>query len=310
MKLVFFGTPRFAATILNYLIAQQAEIIAVVSRPDKPQKRSAKPLPTPVKELAAHFNLPVYQPQKVSDPVFASFLRSLNADLFIVAAFAEIFKENVLEIPKLGCINVHASILPKYRGAAPIERAVMAGEEESGVTIMRMAKDLDVGDILTIAKAPIHENMTAGELSDVLSQIGAQALWEVIQKLKMGTLQSFKQDSTLATYAKKLKPEEGEINWQRPFEEVHNHIRGVTPKPGAWCWVSIRDQKKRLLIKKALKEPNRSGQPGEILSQHPLELVVACLTGACRLVEVQLEGKKAMPIETFLRGISLTQIKF
>lgn len=310
MRIVFFGTPRFAATILEYLAEQKVEIVAVISRPDKPQKRSAQPLPTPVKELGERLQIPVYQPSKVSDPTFASFLRTLHADLFIVAAFAEILKENVLEIPRLGCINVHASLLPKYRGAAPIERAVMAGEKETGVTIMKMAKDLDAGDVLAVEKTPIHENMTAGELSEILAKTGAQAVFKVIEQLKAGSVLSSEQDASLATYAKKLKPEEGEIHWELPCEEVHNHIRGVTPKPGAWCWVSIRDQTKRLLIKKACKEAGEGGLPGQIVSKYPLELVVACKTGACRLLEVQLEGKKALPVETFLRGISLNQIKF
>lgn len=309
-RLIYFGTPRFAAYILEYLLKEGAEIIAVVSRPDKPQKRSAEPIPTPVKKLALVHNLPVYQPKKVSDPEFANFLKSLNADLFVVAAFAEILKDNVLEIPKLGCINVHASLLPKYRGAAPIERCVMAGEKESGITIMKMALELDAGDILAVVKTPILEEMTAGELSETLSHLGAPALWKVIQELEKGATHPIKQEASLSTYAKKLKPEEGEINWNQPCEEVDNHIRGVSPKPGAWVWVTLRKEKKRLLIKKARKEPLVSGNPGEILSKIPSELVVGCKTGACRLLEVQLEGKSAMPVAAFLRGIPINQIKF
>jgi len=310
MRVVFFGTPKFAADILKYLLEKNVEIIAVITRPDKPKGRSKTASPSPVKELADGHSIPVYQPQKTSDPEFIPVLKALQADLFIVAAFAEILKTNVLELPRIGCINVHGSILPAYRGAAPIQRAVMAGEKESGVTIMKMALELDAGDILSIAKTPITEDMTSGELTDKLAELGSEALWEVVQKLEKGEIPSIAQDSTKATYAKKLKHEDGEISWSRPFEEVYNHIRGVTPKPGAWVWVEVKGEKKRLVIRKARKEFNIQGKPGEIVSKSPYELVIACQNGGIRLLEIQLEGKKAMPSDAFLRGISLDKLKF
>lgn len=308
MRIVFFGTPKFAADILNYLLAQKAEIAAVITRPDKPKGRSKELKFSPVKELALLHSLPVYQPQKASDPEFVSFLKTVNADLFVVAAYAEILKANVLEVPRLFCINVHGSILPKYRGAAPVQRAVMAGDKESGLTIMKMAVELDAGAILSVAKTPISEDMTAGELMDKLAELGSHALWDIIKKLEMGKIQETLQDPTLVTYAKKLKPEDGEITWDRSAEEVYNHIRGVTPKPGAWVWIWVKGEKKRLLIRKARKESSLHGNPGTIVSQSPKELVIGCQTGSIRLLEIQLEGKKEMPSEVFLRGVSLDKL--
>lgn len=283
--------------------------MAVVTRPDKPRGRSDKPAFSPVKECALSHHLPLYQPSKASDPQFADFLKTLNADFFIVAAYAEILKENVLEIPRLGCLNVHGSLLPKYRGAAPVQRSIMSGETETGVTIMKMALQLDAGDILATVRTPIPNDMSAGELMDVLAQLGKVALWEVMQGLEKGTAHSTKQDSSQVTTAKKITPGEAEINWNQPCLALHNTIRGVNPNPGAWCWVEIKGVKKRLLVKKTLPD-HSSGSPGEILSKTPSELVVGCAQGALRILELQLEGKKPMPADAFLRGIPLSLIKF
>jgi methionyl-tRNA formyltransferase len=311
MRLIFFGTPQFAATILDSLLQQSVEIVAVVTRPDKPKGRSAQALPSPVKVLALAHRIPVYQPDKASEPDFVSFLATLNPDLFIVAAYAEILKEALLATPKWGCINVHASLLPKYRGAAPIQRAIMAGEKESGVTIMKMARQLDAGEMLERVKLPIPESMTAGELEEKLAHAGAEALWRVIQALEKGTLEPAAQDPSQVTYAKKLTAEEGEISWDRPSDEVFNHIRGVTPKPGAWCWVKVRGEKKRLLIKRAEKIALETPEnPGKIISKSPQELLIACREGAIRLLEVQLEGKKSLITNLFLTGIPLVNLEF
>lgn len=307
MRIVFFGTPQFAKTILEYLLEQGGDIVAVVTRPDRPKGRSNKPIPSPVKEFALEKKLPVYQPPKASAPEFATFLKGLDADFFVVAAYAEILKENVLEIPKFGCINVHGSILPKYRGAAPIQRAIMAGEEETGVTIMKMALEMDAGDILAIQKTPIPENMTAGELTEKLAEIGKAALWGSLCEVQKGEAKPTKQNPEEASYAKKLRSEDGEIKWAKPCHEVYNHIRGVTPKPGAWCWVEMKGEKKRLLIKKALLQPSHSGEPGEILSKK--EFIVGCASGAVQLLEVQLEGKKTVEGNAFLRGASNVNLK-
>lgn len=308
MKIVYFGTPLFSATILRYLLERQETVIAVVTKPDKPKGRSGEPQPSAVKTLAQSCGLPVYQPLKASHPEFADFLKSLGADVFLVVAYSEIFKENLLQMPPLGCINVHASILPKYRGAAPIQRCVMAGEKESGVTIMSMAKELDAGDVLAITKTPIPEDMTAGELSDTLSHLGAKALWEVLQGLKKGKVTKLAQNSSEATFAPKLTIQDGEIHWENPSDTVYNRIRGVTPKPGAWCWVEIKGEKKRLLIKKARREPSFSAPPGMLVDGPGL--LIACQVGAISLLELQVEGKKALAVADFLRGISKAQLNF
>ncbi|MFZ0564867.1 MAG: methionyl-tRNA formyltransferase [Chlamydiales bacterium] len=312
LRIIFFGTPPFAATILDYLLKKKVQVIAVVSRPDKPKGRSSQPQPTAVKSLALANELPIYQPAKVSDPEFVAFLKTLQADLFVVAAFAEILKENVLETPPYGCINVHASVLPKYRGAAPIQRCIMAGEKESGVTIMKMARELDAGAILSIVRTAITEEMTAGELSQILADLGAKALYEVLCDLEKGSLTPIEQDSSQMTYAKKLKPEEGFIDWNHACEPIHNQIRGVTPKPGAWCWIWVRGKRKRLLIKRAVREISLKGAPAEILStsKNPGKLIIGCAKGAIRLLEIQLEGKQPMAVDHFLRGIAIDHIRF
>ncbi len=300
MRVVFFGTPQLAATILNYLVKQSVEVVAVISRPDKPKGRSGTPQPTAVKLAAAAHALSVYQPRKTSDPEFVELLKSLNADLFIVAAYAEILRENVLEIPKLGCINVHGSILPKYRGAAPVQRALMDGEKETGVSIMKMALEMDAGDVYSIVKIPIPEEMNAGELFDEMALVGAKALWNVMQKIEKGEAKATPQDPSQVTFAKKVKPEDGEIDWSQPAQKIHNQIRGLTPNPGAWCWVEVRGAKKRLRINRA--------RP--VLEHEPSKLIVGCSEGALELLEVQLEGKKALPADVFLRGIQPQNIKF
>lgn len=308
MRIVFFGTPQFAKTILEYLILQGVQVVAVVTRPDKPRGRSGTPFPTAVKTCALAHNLSVYQPTKASTPEFAAFLKSLNADLFVVAAYAEILKQNILDLPKQGCINVHGSILPKYRGAAPVQRSIMEGETETGVTIMKMALQMDAGDILAVRKIPIPLEMTAGELMDALAEQGKEALWEVLQNLDQ--IQPTQQDPIMSTHAKKITSEDAEVDWSRPCFSVHNQIRGVTPNPGAWCWVEVKGEKKRLLIKKTLPHPSISGELGQIVSRIPLELIVACGSGSLSLLEIQLEGKKAMATKEFLRGISLKHVQF
>ncbi len=282
------------------MLTNGIQVVAVVTKADKPVGRKGTPQPPAVKKLALAHNLPIYQPEKASDPEFVTFLKTLDADLYVVAAFSEILKENLLEAPRLGCINVHASILPKYRGAAPIQRCIMAGEKESGVTIMAMDKGLDTGGILSIAKTPITEEMTAGELAIKLTEIGSKALIDVIKNFETITPQPQPEGETC--YAKKLKPEDGKIDWNQPCETIHNLIRGVSPKPGAWCEVLVRGVKKKLSIKKASQEPTLSGKPGEILSTGSKSLLVACQTGALSLDIVQLEGKKALAINEFLRG--------
>lgn len=277
--------------------------MACVTKPDKKRGRSQKVSPTAVKEIAEQYAIPVYQPLKARDPEFIKILKSLNPSLFVVAAYSEIFNEELLNLPPLKCINVHASLLPKYRGAAPIERSLIAGEKESGVTIMKMVKELDAGDMLEVAKTPISETMTSGELYETLSHIGAKALLHVLNHID--SIKPVPQDASKATFAPKIVPEEGKIDWTKKAETLHNLIRGLTPKPGAYTFIA--PQNKRLIIKKTSIEKSLQGEPGTILNQSGL--VIACGEGALRILEVQLEGKNTMRIEDFLRGTKNFQLK-
>jgi methionyl-tRNA formyltransferase len=311
MRIVFFGTPVFAQTILSYLYENQVEIAAVVTKPDKPQLRSRQPVPSPVKQFAQEKGLPVYQPIKASDPAFVSgVLAPLKADLFIVAAFSEILKENLLNLPSLGCINVHASLLPKYRGAAPIQRCIMDGQKESGVTIMAMDVGLDTGAMYKKIAVPIMPDMTAGELADQLAQKGAEGMLAVIQELKSGKAKAIVQPLDGATYAKKLTSEDGQVNWGLSSEEVYNHIRGVTPKPGAWCFVTIKGEAKRMRILKARQVATLQSSVAKLTSTKTHPLLIGCAQGGISLLDVQLEGKKAMSAQSFINGISINDVKF
>lgn len=309
MRIVFFGTPQFAATILEHLIDSPFEIVAVISRPDKPKGRSGTPQPTAVKELAERYQLPVYQPLKASDPEFVSFLEGLQPDLFVVAAYAEILRQNLLDVPPLGCLNVHGSLLPKYRGAAPVQRALMDGESETGVAIMKMVRKMDAGDVYKLAKIPINLEMTAGDLFDTMAPIGAKALVEVIHQLEKGEATATPQDESQVTFAAKVSPEDGLIDWNKNALELHNQIRGLTPNPGAWCMIEVRGAKKRFRVKKTVPLMERSGTAGHILPEKG-RLLVACGEGALELLEVQLEGKKGMEASVFVRGITLSDLKF
>jgi methionyl-tRNA formyltransferase len=308
VKVVFFGTSPFAARIFSFLIEKGLDIVAVVTRPDKPKGRSQELLPPPVKERALQLKptLPIYQPVKASTPEFASVLKQHDPDLFVVVAYGEIIKTMLLELPKSGCINIHASLLPKYRGAAPIQRVLMAGEKETGVCIMDMVLEMDAGDIYQAVKMDIPETMTFGELDLQLSELAGPALLDVIRGIEKGLAKKTPQNHAKATLAPKLKAEEEKITWSLPAHQIHNLIRALSPTPGAWCWVDLGSQQKRLKIKRS-EVVSGQGNPGESLIFNKHEWVVACGKGALRFLEVQLEGKKTMPIEEFLRGLNPSQ---
>lgn len=308
LKVVFFGTPEIAAIILEELVKRKIEIIAVVTRPDKVGGRHLKIQKHPVKQVAEDLQLPLYQPEKVGSVEFLEKLKEMNPDLFIVAAYSEIFKDNFLSIPRLGCINVHPSLLPKYRGAAPMERAIMAGESATGVTIMAMNPRIDAGNILAVGKIDIDEEMTGGELAKKLAYLGSELLCSVIGAIERGECPSIVQNDLEASPAPKIKAEEERIDWKKSARELHNQIRALSPKPGVWTQILLRGNQRRLLIKKAKSEPLLSGLPGEILSENGL--VVGTGSGALRLLEVQLDGKKAMSVTDFLRGIAKEEIIF
>jgi len=309
MKVIFFGTPPFAAETLRYLLEKGINVVAVISKPDRPKGRSGAPSPTPVKIIALNHRppIPLHQPPLVSAPDFAATLQGYQADLFVVVAYGEIIKQHLLDMPRLGCINVHASLLPKYRGAAPIQRCIINGEKETGVTIMHMVKQMDAGDMIEVAKVPIPPEMTYGELEQSLLEAGKKTLLKVIQEVGAGNVKRIPQDHTQATLAPKIELEDCEIRWDQPAEAIHNLIRGVNPHPGAWCYVNFRGEKKRLKILRSRVQPYQgSDKPGTILPGGAL--LIATGKDALVILELQLEGKKAMKADDFLRGIPLHDI--
>ena len=309
MKVVYFGTPSIAAHILECLLCHGVQVVAVVTKPDKKQGRSQLLQPSAVKALIKEkgWNIPVLEPVKVSTEEYRDKLKAFEADLFVVVAYGEIVKQFILDLPRLMCINVHASLLPKYRGAAPMHRAIINGEVETGVTIMEMVLALDAGNILHVEKVPISENMTVGELEKGLERLGCKALLKVFDDFIAHKVQSVVQEESLVTYAPKVTVEECEVKWGRPARELHNLIRGVTPFPGAWCYIKMapygQQDVKRLKIKKTRIHNNSfKVQPGEIVKYDAQGWVVAAQEGALELLEVQLEGKKACSASEFIRG--------
>jgi len=309
MKIVFFGTPQFAADTLSHLLQKGINVVAVITKPDKPKGRSAELIPTPVKLIANAHAIPCFQPEIVSDPAFAPTLAAFHADLFVVVAYGEIIKQHLLDMPKMGCINLHASLLPYYRGAAPIQRAIMNGETETGVTIMHMVKKMDAGDMIEQVKVPIHIDDSFTDIELKLKNCGSEALLKVIHAIEQGKAKRIPQDHTQATHAPKIELEDCQIDWTKPALSIHNLVRAVSPEPGAWCLVEIKGQKKRLKIFRSQLVESVSDSPGTILSYGKNGLVVACGEHALRLIDIQLEGKKAMSAEELMRGIPQDAIK-
>ncbi len=307
MRIVFFGTSSFAAKILTKLIDNGYQVVAIVTRPDRMKGRHLQHSPPPVKEIASQLcpNIPVFQPEKASAPEFAEGLRQFQADLFVVVAYGEIIKSNLLEMPGLGCINIHASLLPKFRGAAPIQRSLMEGEKETGITIIEMSPQMDAGDVLAMESIPIPEEMTFGELDLKLSDLSVKLLFKTIREFEEGKVVKIPQDHQLATLAPKIKAEEEKIDWKKPAIQIHNQIRALSPTPSAWCEIKIGQTPKRLKIKKAHTVAGISAAPGSLISFGKEGWVVACGEDALRLLEVQLEGKKPMSAEECARGIHL-----
>ncbi|MBA3815060.1 MAG: methionyl-tRNA formyltransferase [Parachlamydiaceae bacterium] len=313
MKIIFFGTPQFAANVLSYLLQHKLNVVAVVTKPDRPLGRSGTPVATPVKVIAElnHPPLPVFQPELVSLPSFAETLEQFQADLFVVVAYGEILKQHLLDLPKVACINIHASLLPKYRGAAPIQRCLIEGETESGVTIMHMVKKMDAGDMIKKGVVPIGPNTTYGELEQQLCRVGSDLILESIRDFEAGTAQRTPQDHTTATLAPKLELEDCEIDWKLPAQQIHNLVRGVNPHPGAWCFVEVKGQKKRLKViaTRVAETDTYDDKPGQIQSPKNA-LIVKCGIGSLAIIELQLEGKKAMPAEELMRGIAQGSLIF
>jgi methionyl-tRNA formyltransferase len=314
MRVVFFGTPLFAAHVLEYLLQHQVNIVAVISKPDRPKGRSGTPMPTPVKTVALAHNppLPVFQPEIVSAPEFADTLKPFEADLFVVVAYGEIIKQHLLDMPPKACINLHASLLPKYRGAAPIQRCIINGETETGVTIMHMVKKMDAGDMISKVTVPIGPEMSFGELEEALCEAGKKALLDVIHSFEKEEPPHTPQDHSQATLAPKIELEDCEIDWNRSAQDIHNLVRGVNPYPGTWCYVLVKGEKKRLKISRTRIVPCDKIKSGTVLNVNQTKgnLLIATGDQALELLEVQLEGKKSMSSEELTRGIPRSQIHF
>lgn len=305
MKIVYMGTPDFAVPPLAALVQNGYEVTAVVTQPDKPKGRGKTLLPTPVKEEAMKHDITVYQPLKVREPEFVETLKKLEPDMIIVAAFGQIIPKTILDMPKYGCLNIHASLLPKYRGAAPIQQAVIDGEKESGVTIMQMGVGLDTGDMISQAVVPLAEDETGGSLFDKLAEEGAALLIRTIPSIVDGTAVYTKQPEESPTpYAAMISKKMGLMDFSKSAVELERLVRGLNPWPSAYTFLNG----KTLKVWKCAVECAECGKeaPGTIIGVDKSGIHVACGSDALILKEVQLEGKKRMETDAFLRGYQVT----
>jgi methionyl-tRNA formyltransferase len=299
LRLIFMGTPEFAVPTLLELVAQGHSIAAVYTRAPKPAGRGMALQPSPVEREARRLRLPVHTPRTLRDEEAQTTFRALGADAAVVVAYGLILPKPILEAVPLGCFNGHASLLPRWRGAAPIQRAVMAGDAESGVTIMKMDEGLDTGPMAMAQSVAIAPDMTAGQLHDALARLGADLMPRALGALERGTLQLAAQPETGATYATKIEKSETRIDWTRPWNAVHDHARGLSPFPGAWSEVTTGGEALRLKVLRTTRGDG-SGRPGTVLDDR---LTVACGDGAVHILELQRAGKQPMRADEFLRGI-------
>jgi methionyl-tRNA formyltransferase len=305
MRIVFMGTPELAAVTLRRLIATPGfELAAVVTQPDQPKGRGLKLTPSAVKEVALQTNLPVLQPQRAREENFIQQLAALKPELIAVAAYGQILPKAILDLPRFGCLNVHTSLLPKYRGAAPIQTAILNGDSETGVTIMKMDVGLDTGDILTQERTPIEPSDNSQTLHDRLANLGADLLARTIPPYISGDIQPRPQPAEGATYAAKIKKQDGEIDWTQPARVIWNRIRALVPWPGAFTHLPA--QPHPLLLKIWDAQPfDRSGEPGRILQADKSGIAIACGNGALIISLLQREGGRRLTAGEFLAGHSL-----
>ena len=305
MKIVYMGTPDFAVNTLEAIVEAGHEVALVVTQPDKAKGRSGKLVYTPVKEKALELNLPVAQPEKVKEEAFMDSLALLNPDVIVVVAFGQFLPERILNMPKYGCINVHASLLPAYRGAAPIQWAVIDGLKETGVTTMYMAKGIDTGDIICQSKITLDKDETGGSLFERLADEGAKLLIKTLEQLENGTATRTKQDDSKSSYAKMLKKEMGELDFSKPAVLLERLIRGLNPWPSAFTYMNGKSLK--IYKAEVIGEENiaDSCEPGTILEVDKVSFTVRCGNGALRVMSLQLEGKKRMDTAAFLRGFKV-----
>jgi methionyl-tRNA formyltransferase len=301
MRLIFLGTPAFAVPTLERMVEAGHQVLVVVTQPDRPSGRGQHAAPPPVKEAAGRLGLPVYQPERVRRPEAVEYLRALGADAMVVVGYGQIIPQAVIDMVPLGIINVHASLLPKYRGAGPIQWAIAKGETRTGVTTMRIDAGLDTGNMLLKAETEIGPEENAIELGERLASLGAALLVKTLEGLERGSIAPQKQDPAAATYAPLLKKEDGLIDWSQPAQAIHDRVRGLQPWPGAYT--KFRGQK--LHIWKSRRREEQSGGAGRLAGLRPL--LVGCGSGSLELVEVQLEGRKRMAAADFANGQRLNE---
>ena len=297
LRTIFMGTPDFAVDCLR-VMHEKTDVIMVVTQPDRPKGRGQKLTASPVKLRALEYNLPIWQPEKIKTPDCVKKLQELKPDLIVVVAFGQILSQEILDIPTLGCVNVHASLLPGYRGAAPIHWAVINGERETGVTTMLMDAGLDTGDMLLKSRVEITPDMTTGELHDKLATMGSALLADTVDGLAAGTIKGEKQDDSLSNYASMLTKETARINWKKSAQEVHNLVRGLNSWPVAW---TILDGKNHKVWQTRVVE-EMGGTPGEVVKITKKSFIVATGDGAVEILEIQPPSKKRMAAGDFVRG--------
>jgi methionyl-tRNA formyltransferase len=301
LRLIFMGTPDFAVPTLLELVAHGHEIAAVYTRAAKPAGRGMKLQLSPVEQEARRLGIPVLTPTTLKTPEALEQFHAHNADAAVVVAYGMILPQAILDAPQLGCFNLHASLLPRWRGAAPITRAIMEGDSETGVMVMKMDAGLDTGDVAMAERLAITDAMTAADLHDALARLGADLMVRAIGALERGKLQLTRQSDEGVTYAAKIEKAEARIDWQKPARAVLRHIHGLSPFPGAWCEIPIEREAVRVKILRCAMADG-AGAAGEVLDDH---LAVACGEGAIRILELQRAGKAPMKAEEFLRGTPL-----
>lgn len=309
IRLVFMGTPPLAATVLEELLASsEFEVLAVVTQPDQPRGRDLKLQPSAVKEVAARKNLPVLQPERARDPQFIEQIRAFAPDVAAVAAYGQILPQSLLDVPRFGCLNVHTSLLPKYRGAAPIQWSILNGDPETGVTIMKMNAGLDTGDIVATERTPIRSDDNSQTLHDRLAKIGGTLLAQVMPDYVTGKITPQPQPEQGSTYARKIKKDDGQLDWAQPSTVLWNRVRGLTPWPGTFTHLQ-RTPPVLLKVHKVevLPATESLGTSGQILGADRAGIVVACGAGALRILELQREGGKRLAVDPFLSGFPIHQ---
>lgn len=299
MKIVFMGTPEFAVPCLQKIIDEGHEVVAVVTQPDKPKGRGKKLAMPPVKELALKYDIPVYQPLKAREESFVDTLKEMNPELIVVVAFGQILPKSILDIPKYGCVNVHASLLPRYRGAAPLNWVIINGEEKTGVTTMYMDEGLDTGDMILKSEIPLDDEITAGELHDKMMIDGAKVLKETIDLIEKGEAPREKQSNEDTCYSPIMNKSLGNIDWKKSAIDIHNLVRGINPWPSAYTTYEGQTMK---IWKTKVIDKNSDKDPGTIISIDKEGINVSTSEGILQIKEIQMAGKKRMEVPEYIKG--------